>query len=594
MSSLTLKINPIEIPEVLLIVGCHLSTLELKHCMLVSKTWLHLFRTYVWHHLYYTRNVAPAFKTYGHLVRRLSTFNLYDEDLRQIAGACHLVLRLELELGDCPINQGLDILFESLPHIQELQFRTFNHYFDSRYLVPITTLRRLSSLSLIRMSVRNSVGCDFQALFNMLDNCRALRSLKLDGIIEMKETKQPGHPPRAGAHVNVSRRPDGSIIEPAFLNNARRRPSFWSQLIQKFKGDGPEGSESWRKFSVPKFTPPPPPPPPPPPARVFEYAVDLIQKPDPTVHLERLTKLSIRNISIGSYGDEDAPLWYIFKKSPYLQELHVDFGGHHHQLVQRCLEAIGETCRVLVTLTLERLYSTEDTRSHIQEFLHRPRKELVNLKLMECRDVGPVLEHIPRDVAAQFKNLSLERTFIEHQYVHRLLMRCKSLEFFSWTAPKGTVYAQPRLDVLVEPWACMETLRHLGHAHVFTDQDSLDALSNRMEQMPRLVSVGAYIDQARISFAKAQEDECKQHSKGRPLQECSCRRDARDDANKLVKEEDDIEIKVSSVSVQELTLVADPIPPSSVQELALVADPIPRSMFFPAVLLKPAEIESIL
>ncbi|KAF9389731.1 hypothetical protein CPC16_005599 [Podila verticillata] len=542
MSSLTLRINPIEIPEVLLIVGCHLSTLELKHCMLVSKTWLHLFRTYFWHHHNYTRNVAPAFKTYGHLVRRLSTFNLYDGDLRQIAGACQQVLRLELELSNFPINEGLDILFKSLSHIQELQFRTFNHYFDPH------------------------VGCDFQALFNMLDNCRALRSLKLDGIIEMKEAKQYEHPSRAGAYTNV-------LLERGFLNNARRRPSFWSQLVQKFKGDGPEGSESWRKFSVAEIIPPPPP------VRVFEYAVDLFQKPDPTVYLERLTKLSIRNISIGSYGDEDAPLWYIFKKSPYLQELHVDFGGYHHQLVQQCLEAIGETCRVLVTLTLERLYSTEDTRTHIQEFLHRPRKDLVNLKLMECRDVGPVLEHIPRDVAAQFKNLSLERTFIEHQHVHRLLMRCLSLEFFAWTAPKDSVYAQPRLDVLVEPWACMETLRHLEHVHVCTDQDSLNALSNRMEQMPRLVSVGACIEQARISFAKAQKDECKQHSKERPLQECSCRRDAGDDASKLVKEEDEIEIKVSSVSVQELTLDAVPIPPS---------------IFFPVALLKPAEIESIL
>lgn len=411
----------------------------------------------------------------------------------------------------------------------------------------------------------------------MLDNCRALRSLKLDGIIELKETFQPQHPPRIGARANVLRRPDGSIIEPAFLHNARRRPSFWSQLIQKFKGDGPEGSESWRKFTVTKDVEPPALSPPP--ARVFEYAVNLFQKPDPTVHLQRLTKLSIRNISIGSYSDEDAPLWYIFKKSPYLQELHVDFGGHHHQLVQRCLEAIGETCRVLVTLTLERLHSTEDTRSHIQEFLHRPRKDLVNLKLMECKDVGPVLEHIPSAVAAQFKSLSLERVFIEHQHVHQLLMRCKSLEFFAWTAPKGTVYAQPRLDVLVEPWGCMETLRHLEHVHVCTDQDSLDALSNRMGQMPRLVSVGACIDQARISFAKAQNDECMQHSKERPIQECNCRRSGQDDAYKLVKEKDDIEIKVSSASVQELTFDAVPIPPS---------------IFVPAVLLKPAEIESIL
>ncbi|KAG0350940.1 hypothetical protein BG005_009558 [Podila minutissima] len=347
MSSLALTINPIEIPEVLLIVGCHLSTLELRNCMLVSKTWLQLFRTYYWHHLYFIRNLAPSFKTYGNLVRRLTTANLYDEDMRLIAETCHLVQRLELELGVHPITQGVDVLFESLPHIQELEFRTFSRYFETRYFAPITTLRRLSSLTLSRATVRDDTGCEFQVLFNMLDNCHALRTLKLDGIIEMKESGRPYH-----SHVGVGRGgglryADGTTIEPAIINNTNRPRSFWGQLLEKFKGPNPDDPEPWRKFTVLKVTPPQPP-------RVFEYAVDLFQKPDPTVLLQRLTKLSVRNISISNYGDDEAPLWYLFKKSPFLQELHVDFGGLQFQLVQRCLEAIGETCQDLVTLTLER------------------------------------------------------------------------------------------------------------------------------------------------------------------------------------------------------------------------------------------------
>ncbi|KAF9320174.1 hypothetical protein BG003_006983 [Podila horticola] len=482
MSSLALRINPIEIPEVLLIVGCHLSTLEIKNCMLVSKTWLQLFRTYYWHHLYFIRNLAPSFRAYGNLVRRVITANLYDEDMWLIAEACHLVQRLELELSVYPIRQGVDVLFENLPLIQELEFRTFDHYFHTRYFAPITTLRRLSSLTLCRATVRDNVGCDFQALFNMLDNCHALRALKLNGIIEMKESKRPNH-----AHLRVGRgdglrHVDGSILEPAIINNTHRPRSFWGQFLQKFKSPDPDNPEPWRKFTVLKFTPPPPP-------RVFEYAVDLFQKPDPTVLLGRLTKLSVRNISVGSYGDDEAPLWYIFKKSPYLQELHVDFGGFHSQLVQKCLEAIGETCRDLVTLTLER------------------------------------------------------------------------------------------------------TLRHLEHVHVCPDQDSLDALSNRMGQMPNLVTVGACIDQARISFAKGQEpDKCKkQDGKERLVKDCMCKdcnskRYARAEAwYKPVEEEEevkeDIEVKVMSESVQELTFDALPIPPS---------------IYVPAVLLKQVEVESML
>lgn len=584
MSSLALRINPIEIPEVLLIVGCHLSTLEIKNCMLVSKTWLQLFRTYYWHHLYFIRNLAPSFRAYGNLVRRVITANLYDEDMWLIAEACHLVQRLELELSVYPIRQGVDVLFENLPLIQELEFRTFDHYFHTRYFAPITTLRRLSSLTLCRATVRDNVGCDFQALFNMLDNCHALRALKLNGIIEMKESKRPNH-----AHLRVGRgdglrHVDGSILEPAIINNTHRPRSFWGQFLQKFKSPDPDNPEPWRKFTVLKFTPPPPP-------RVFEYAVDLFQKPDPTVLLGRLTKLSVRNISVGSYGDDEAPLWYIFKKSPYLQELHVDFGGFHSQLVQKCLEAIGETCRDLVTLTLERVHSTESTRSWIQDFLHRSPRDLLNLRLIDCRDVGSTFEHIPRAVASQLRNLSLERMVLKHQHVHQLLMRCKSLESFTWTAPIWTVYAQPRLDLLVESWACMETLRHLEHVHVCPDQDSLDALSNRMGQMPNLVTVGACIDQARISFAKGQEpDKCKkQDGKERLVKDCMCKdcnskRYARAEAwYKPVEEEEevkeDIEVKVMSESVQELTFDALPIPPS---------------IYVPAVLLKQVEVESML
>ncbi|KAG0070419.1 hypothetical protein BGZ92_004481, partial [Podila epicladia] len=318
------------------------------------------------------------------------------------------------------------------------------------------------------------------------------------------------------------------------------------------------------------------------------YAVDLNKKLDPTALLERLTKLSVRNISIINGGDDETPLWYIFKKSPFLQELHVDFGGFQFQLVQKCLEAIGETCQDLVTLTLERVHSTENTRSWIQDFLHRPRRDLLNLRLMECRDVGSTLEHIPSAVATQLKNLSLERMLLEHQHVHQLLMRCRSLESFTWTAPKGTVYAQPRLDLLVEPWACMETLRYLEHVHACPDQDSLDALSNRMEQMPRLVAVGACIDQARISFAKGQEsDKCKKKDcKERLVKDCMCEncnrtRDSQKDTDykAVVEEEEDNEAKVMSESVQELTIDAMPIPPSH---------------FFPAVALKQAEIERML
>ena len=91
MSSLALKINPIEIPELLHIIGAHLSTGDHKTCMLVSRAWLHLFRAYTWNHLLYSRQGIPHIEKYGHMVRSLTSYGPDDKDLRNIAGTCHFV-----------------------------------------------------------------------------------------------------------------------------------------------------------------------------------------------------------------------------------------------------------------------------------------------------------------------------------------------------------------------------------------------------------------------------------------------------------------------------------------------------------------------
>lgn len=91
MSSLALKINPVEIPELLHIIGANLSTGDHKTCMLVSRTWLHLFRAYTWNYLLYSRQGVPHIENYGHMVRSLMSYSADDKDLRSIAGTCHFV-----------------------------------------------------------------------------------------------------------------------------------------------------------------------------------------------------------------------------------------------------------------------------------------------------------------------------------------------------------------------------------------------------------------------------------------------------------------------------------------------------------------------
>ncbi|KAG0344310.1 hypothetical protein BG004_004571 [Podila humilis] len=565
--TLALKMNPIEIPEVLHIVGSLLPTIDVKSCMLVSKTWLALFREYFWHHLVYSSRVIPGYDEHAHLVRRLTTYALGDGDLQKIAGACHWVQHLQLEIGVYPIFQGIDILFAELQQIRQLQFKTCAN-FDTKYLAPLIAIHRLQSLSLsssTSCAFGSNAGFNLRALINVLDHSPRLRTLKLEHLEDVEEPNVSMFSFRTRRLPRGVVLPDGSILESGAIDrrNGQRHLSVWSKIAKTVCGTS---KESWRKFVVG------PPPPPGEPAKIFCYEVDLLKNPDLNVPLEQLTKLVVRKVRVGGdISGSQVSLAHIFQKSPHLDELHVDFwDGIPLAMAKECLEAIGNTCRKLVTLTLENLVSTDETRLSIQDFLHLPRRDLLHLKLTQCHNIGHILEHIPTSVASLLKDLILDNCFVEHLHVHHMLMRCSSLEYFSWNDYGDSSMRQPRLDMLVEPWACMGTLRYFEHRTSCNDQDTLDALSARIGQMPRLISLGTCVPQGLLSFAKVapekesakkkrQEEEVDgngEHRMDTDPSKLTCSKKVKQDTESektTAKEEEEL---VYSTSVQELTVSA--------------------------------------
>ncbi|KAF9271275.1 hypothetical protein BGZ68_003922, partial [Mortierella alpina] len=107
-----LDINPIEIPELLHLIVVHFSTDDLKTCMLISRTWHAIFEAYLWHHLDYNTQGIPNLGQRGHLVHRLDTYNLRAKDLYLVAGSCHFVQQLKLDVAGffTKLSPGLEMI----------------------------------------------------------------------------------------------------------------------------------------------------------------------------------------------------------------------------------------------------------------------------------------------------------------------------------------------------------------------------------------------------------------------------------------------------------------------------------------------------
>ncbi|KAF9117175.1 hypothetical protein BGX27_000024 [Mortierella sp. AM989] len=488
--SLALKINPVEIPELLHIIGCHLSTGDQKSCMLVSRTWYSLFSAYYWSHLYYNRLGVPNLGKYGHLVRWLTTYCVGHADVTFLAGSCHLVQRLELELDKTTFDTTFEILVGNMPHIQELTFS--EPYLKLEHLVAITRLKRLRRLCFGDQKRYKGTVCDFKMLLNALQDCPTLTSLQFTYLVEDTYYIPPYYaPPRASNVAPTLPSPEtaiGRLVQR--LTNGSSIPSPSSKA-----------KEPWRKF-VPVIA-----------AKTTKLQKELMQRqPDTSEVYSNLTKLHLK-ISTRAVNSQIRSL---FKKSPYLQELYFNVGYLRDEIVGESLDAITDSCYQLQTLAIEGLRSRATISSSIHRFFTQHRPDLRHLKLKSCIDLDYVLDLIPSSTVKRLERICFESSIYSHPVFHRLMTRCSSLQYVTWIEVGKVGGPLPpleeRMEAFLEPWRCYETMRLIEQRNCVEDQGSYEAFLGRLAQMRRLVSLGASMDDIRRLIAFITKKRLGQHS----------------------------------------------------------------------------------
>ncbi|KAF8927453.1 hypothetical protein EDD21DRAFT_376047 [Dissophora ornata] len=465
--SLARRTNPLEIPEVLCIIGYYLPIADQKTCMLVSRTWHGLFCSYFWHHLYYNRSGIPHLEKYGHLVRSLTMFWAVDSDLITIAGSCHTVLRLNLELTRNATNNALEILMGSMPHIQDLSLRVPCH-FELTHLTAITRLKQLQRLYLGAPNGYQNSECDFAALLSVLQGCPSLNSLQMDGLLE----KTDYIPERRYAFVR-------RVSPPPQAPTPRR----WFQRLNQFRNPEP-----WRKF-VPDV--------------IVQIPEKIPEEPqrrqlDASYVFPKMTRLYLTNITTAQ--QLTTPITFLFKMTPQLQELHIDFRYLTREHASQCLDAITDSCFQIRTLAVEGL--KPDSGPSIQRFFEQHRPSLRHLELKRCGGVEQAVESIPTATVAGLERVCFDSAVYSHPIFHRFMTRCCSLQHLTWV--NDTLKTPPpesRIDAFLEPWACYETMRHVEQNNFIEGEDCFEAFFGRLALMERLVSLGVSVEDVRRSIA---------------------------------------------------------------------------------------------
>ncbi|KAF9574110.1 hypothetical protein EC968_007362 [Mortierella alpina] len=490
-----LNISPFEIPELLHLIGCHLSTIELKTCMLVSKTWHTIFEAYLWHNLEYNSQGIPHLGQRGHLVRHLNTYKLSAKDLYIVAGSCHLVQQLKLDLGDF-FNQlapGLETIVANMPHITDLTL-WLPLSMHQMYFCAISRLKHLRYLTLSSSYKRYHPACDLKLLLNVIQKCPQIFSLRMENItfVDPSTREQPLSQP---SEYSV----DLFVYPPGYR-------SWWDRAwFRHLQNKVQPKEEPWRKFG--KVTQAE--------NQTRPSYQDLLGEPDASMVYPQLTRLDIKNVIFGTLHDPSLPCVLLFKKAPYLKELYVDFTRFAPTLPSTCLDVITENCLELSTLTLDGLRATVDNQQSINRFFKRNRPGLERLTLKRCVNFEKALDLIPNDTAHGLQHLRLEATVTSHWVLHRFLQRCSSLQSLAWTMtstesrlpdPTMRFSSLPdptmRFSAFLEPWPCYQTLRHVEFGITDMDKDSFDAYFRRLTLMDRLVSMSIPMSDLRRSIVK--------------------------------------------------------------------------------------------
>ncbi|KAG0315287.1 hypothetical protein BGZ99_007542 [Dissophora globulifera] len=473
--SLALKINPIEIPELLHIVGYHLTTTELKACMLVSRTWYTLFRGYYWHHLSYHHCGVPNLDKYGHLVRRLTTFWATDMDFAVLAGSCHFIQRLDLELGNSITDSALDVLTSNMPYIRDMRIKIPGSY-GLNHLVLIPRLKSLHRLSLGNPEHHSASLCDFASLVKVLHDCEALSDLRLERLMYSSYPSTPAR--RLRPALNTDPPPI-----PTWYQRFLGQKTNITSLVQNATI---QQREPWRKF-------------------VPDISVQLPQK-IPQALLSRtldaggcyykLTRLRVHKVRTGFETTSTTPLMFLFKKSPNVKDLHIDFEFMPSAHVCQCLDAIAANCLQIEILSIEGLLSQPDRDYAIHGFFERHRPTLRQFKLKCCENIETALDKMPTATLKDLELVHFDSAVYSQRTFHQLMTRCHSLRSLGWISHNAVPLPPPeaRIDAFLEPWGSYETLRHVEQSRFLGDESCFEAFFGRLARMERLVSIGMSIE----------------------------------------------------------------------------------------------------
>ncbi|KAK3808879.1 MAG: hypothetical protein J3R72DRAFT_87721 [Linnemannia gamsii] len=529
--SLALNINPIEIPELLFIIGSHLTAGDHKQCMLVSKTWLLLFQTHTWSHLIYSRQGIPFLDKYGHLVRRVTTYGVDDRDLGILARECRFVRSIKLVLKDAVSWRGLRGLVEELTGVRELSLHVW--HCTPRFMLGVAQLKRLQSFE-FSMDPYNIDSCNLKMLLGIISECQSLVSLKVTHLVDNTiilptKVKAPLQS-STSAQVDVI----AAMPQPVF-QSAPIPPDASTSLLARlgrflgicspcsthslsftFRADSLSAEqarqEPWRRFVVR----------PSPPSQVDPNASNDSLYTEAEDHLLRhatinmdpfplLRRLHLSRISTpDAIAKDNSPsgLEILFRKTPHLEDLFLDCSNIFPSHLANCLDAITDTCHLLQSLELVNLRPISQNDTKLRRFFQQHRPDLRIFRLQSCSGLEFAINLIPPSTIAGLERVSFEYSLQSHPILHKFMTHAKRLQYFTWKTEGRTVAMPPyrplpenqRISAFLEPWACYGTIRHIEQNQAIIEKDCFEAYYHRLTQMERLVSLGVSITDIRRSM----------------------------------------------------------------------------------------------
>ncbi|KAG0042958.1 hypothetical protein BGZ83_011994 [Gryganskiella cystojenkinii] len=530
---LKIKMNPIEIPELLHIIGCHLSEGDLKICMLVSRTWNNLFRAYFWYHLVFNRKGIPHLERYGHLVRSLESYSVTDQDMHIMAGACHNVKTLTLGLTRQEPLFAMDVLMSNLPFVTDLTFKV-SYLFSIEHWVAISRLRQLRKLTLASSIPNGKTEGDFAMLLNVLQECPAIVSLNIHGMGN-NVLRQPSRYTRR-PQINGDHYTNTGALDPPPVENVVtrwiRKQLYPHQFNSNLPSPAVKAKEPWRKFVLDPTIGIP----------LKWNTPALLEGDNPRITslpFPRLTKLHL--IKVSASFAAHSPMGILFRKSPQIEDLHVNFSAMDAGATSECLNAITEGCPQIRILKIEGINPHYTVQTALYDFFRQDRRHLRDLTIKNCTGMEPWFKKIPDLTVAGLERISLDESLCYQRTFHQLMRRCASLSSFTWSCPQTKRYplapppqstliiggsmamantpstastptvipseAIETLDTMPEPWGCNETIRSFEQLHGIIDKDSTDAYFSRLLEMRRLVSLGILIYDLRLILKRAHEEE---------------------------------------------------------------------------------------